>query len=150
MATTTARTKGVGETDFATLDDEQIGELYLGAPETFSEPQGEGPVIEREQVSPEPAIIAAPEGKVVLRNIKHVNETLFIPVDGQITAGNKVQFTDGTAIVSREQAEFVKATLPHVREEPTEGEIWDFQGFQTRSRDIYEQYVRDYYENRQG
>ena len=150
MATTTAKTKGVADTNYETLADEQITELFAGAPEEFSEPKGEGPVIEHQQVSPEPAILSAPEGKVILRNIRYINETLFIPVGGEIHSGRKVQFFDGTLITDRDTAEFVKATLPYVREEPTEGPVFTYEGFQTRDPKIYEQYVAYYNENVRG
>lgn len=150
MTTTTAKTQGVGEAGYDDLDDAQIDLLLEGAPDTFGQPTGEGPVIEHQDVSPEPTILAAPAGKVILRNIRYINETLFIPVNGEIHSGSKVQFTDGTLITDRDTAEFVKATLPYVREEPSEGAIFTYKGFQTRDPYIYEQYVQYYNENVAG
>lgn len=150
MSTTTARTEAVGAAGFDSLSEDQIDELMIGAAEDYAEPSGEGPVIEHEDVSPEPAILAAPEGKVILRNVRYINETLFIPVDGKIYPNRKVQFTDGTLITDRETAEFVKQQLPYVREEPTEGTVFTYKGFQTRDPNIYEQYVQYWNENMAG
>lgn len=147
MATSKQRVKGVTDTNYETLADEQIAELYQGAPEMFSEPKAESPHTESENSGPEKALLNTPADKVLLRNIRHINETVFIPVNGEIVPGHYVRFVDGTLITTREKADFVKSICPHVYEEPREGPIFSYQGFHTRVPEVYQQWVSYYHEN---
>lgn len=147
---TKQRVQGVGETDYDTMADEQIAELMAGAPESFSDPVAEGPVIPSENSGPEKALLEPGEGKVVLRNIRYINQTIFLPVGGKIDNASKVQFQDGTLITDQATATTVMAGRPYIRQEPSEGQVYTYKGFSTRDPVIHQQWVQYYHENRAG
>lgn len=150
MTTQATRTPGVADGGLDALADDQIAELMAGAPESYSEPTGESPQIASVHSGPEPALLEPGAGKVVLRNMRYINEVVFLPVDGEIVGNAYVEFVDGTLITDQATADRVKAICPYVAQEPSEGTVFTYKGFQTRVSSIYEQYVRYWNENNAG
>ncbi len=148
MPTTTRTAVSDPASEYADMADDMIADLMAGAPEQFSDPGEESPVIENITEPPvEIGVHTAPDGYVTLRNLKYVNE--------QIYDGNTASFRgfhEGNLVTDRATADFILKAAPHVVEEPKEGPLFTHKasGFQTRSQPLYEQYLQYYYENTLG
>lgn len=119
--------------------DDQIDDLLAGLPEEQKNINLERVAGDDPSAPKPPGFREAPEGKVILLNLKFENETFWVPEpdeDGtpRFVGQKRLQFVDGYLICSREQADFVKARAAHVYEEPSEGEVLEFSqtGFKTR------------------
>lgn len=126
-------------------DDEEIEELYEGAPASFSEPGDESP--EYDASAPTQQVPPVNEGNTLLLNLRFMHETILID-DVNLHEG-KVQFDDGWLAVPTAVVDKVIAAAPYVFIEPTEGPVFHHQdtGFKTRNASAYEEFVRQYYEN---
>jgi hypothetical protein len=132
--------------------EEAFDALMSGLPEEMK-------MIEGDRIAGEPPAAPIPPGffdtsdeeKVLLVNLRHTEETIFIPETVQDQDGHRhlrfvgqkqLQFIDGHLYCTRSQADFVKSVCPYVYEEPKEGEIATFQttGFKTRSAAIMAEY----------
>ena len=137
------------EAQISAMTDEQVDELYEGAPASFSDPGPESPVHETPAIAasdPSPADMPEVAGKVHLVNLRYNNELIFLSENGKWT-GTTVQFTDGHLIVDPDVAAQVKAACPYVYEEPKEGPVYTYEGFSTRSPAGYAEYVKQYHAN---
>lgn len=138
----------VMDMDLTGLAEQALEEVYEGAPDRFSDPGPESPVIEHLAVDNAPNVDDQ-EDRVLLVNIKFTEEKVFIP-DGNVWSGRTVQFTNGRFIADRDTANRVLASCPHVHEEPKSGEwfVHDESGFRTRIPAVFVQYTQQYADNR--
>lgn len=92
----------------------------------------------------DPAVSGLPavgEGKVVLLNLRYINETIFLPVAGTAFSGQTAKFHEGHLVTDRATADQVKAICPYVYEEPESGEVFSHpSGFKTRIADAFAKY----------
>ncbi|HXG72838.1 MAG TPA: hypothetical protein VNJ04_19760 [Gemmatimonadaceae bacterium] len=142
MTTKAVRAEGPAPTSYAEMGDIMVADLMQGAPESFSDPGPESPVVvERTNPPMEVGLRTAPPGKVSLRNIKYVNERFLIN-------GEMIGFTEGDMVTDRGTADYIKAAAPYVYEEPNEGYVFTHSsGFVTRNPAAYEEYCRYAAEN---
>ena len=139
----------VSDMDLASLAVEELDEIYRGAPERFSDAGEESPVIQTDGVTNAPNVDTEGDNMVLLVNIYHTEEKVFIP-DGNRWSGRTEQFTNGRLITDRDTANKIMAAAPHVYEEPKSGE-WvthDESGFQTRNVQAFARYTQMWADNR--
>lgn len=142
------KTTAIDNMDLSSLAEKELEEVYAGAPDRFSDPGDESPVIED---APVDGGAPAEElgDKVLLVNIYHTEEKVFI-AEGNKWSGRTVQFVNGRLITDRDTANRVLAACPHVYEEPTVGEWFkhDESGFQTRNAQMFSRYSVLWADNR--
>lgn len=132
------------------------------APEAFDELMEGLPVEQREipthriagddPAAPIPSgYYAAPEGMVVLVNLRYPEEVIFVPINGTdgkpvFNAQSSVQFINGRVTVTQEKADHITRVSPYIYAEPTEGEVLTFPqtGFSTRSAAVLAEYATRY------
>jgi hypothetical protein len=136
--------------DFSTLQsDEEIDEIYRGAPESFSDAGDESPEVDLTfNEAGAPSLIAEP-GNVLLINVKYPFEQIFL--DHEAVYEGKVVFDDGWLQVREDVVPLVQAAAPHVFVEPsdTSGHVFNHaaSGFATRNAAAYDAYLQKYYDN---
>lgn len=139
----------VEDMNLASLAVEELDEIYRGAPDRFSDPGDESPVIQTGGVTNAPNVDAEGDAMVLLVNIDYTEEKIFIP-EGNRWSGRTEQFTNGRLITDRDTANKILAAAPHVYEEPKSGE-WmthDESGFQTRVPSKFARYTQMWADNR--
>lgn len=135
----------------ADLTEEALADLYKGAPDSFSDPGEETEPIDSEMVAAPP--VEFPNDAVMLTNIRHKQEEIFIPDPGTNTwSGRKVMFVDHRLITDPATAEVVKAACPYVYEEnlsipAAQWHAYRGTGFRTTSTQGYDEYARQQAEN---
>jgi len=142
----------IDNADVTSLSEAAIAELYAGAPEQFSDPGEETVPIEHQEVSA--PVIDVPAGKVLLTNIRHVDEQVFLsdPATKRWN-GVKAVFMDGRLVTDRETADRIKAICPYVFEEDSSApqSQWfthKLSGFRTTNHDAFQEYSQQWAENR--
>lgn len=145
MAKTTL--KSVEDMDLAGLAEEALEETYKGAPDRFSDPGPESPVIEHQEI--DSPVDVDDDNLILLVNIKHTEEKVFL-LDGNRWSGACAQFINGRLVTDRDTANRVLAACPHVYEEPKSGEwlVHDESGFQTRVPSAFAKYTQAWADNR--
>ena len=148
-ATSTTTLTSVDNMDLASLAEAELEDIYKGAPDRFSDAGDESPVIEHVDVENAPNVDDQGDDMVLLVNINHTEEKVFIP-NGKHWSGATVQFTNGRLITDRDTANKVLAAAPHVYEEPKTGEWFTHaeSGFRTRNHVKWQQYVQMWADNR--
>jgi hypothetical protein len=98
--------------------------------------------------------VEPPPGRVLLINLRYPEEVVFLPVTGAsgspaFASGSSVQFINGQAMVTEEQAAQIRRVSPYIHEEPSEGTLMPFPqtGFTTRSGTILAEYAARYADN---
>lgn len=139
----------IEDMDLSGLAEQALEEVYAGAPDRFSDPGEESPVIEHLDVQNAPDVDTEADDKVLLVNIYHTEEKIFIS-EGNRWTGQTEQFTNGRLITDRDTANKVLAAAPHVYEEPKTGEWFkhDESGFQTRMPQAFAKYTQMWADNR--
>lgn len=144
------KTTTIDSMDLTALAEQELDDIYAGAPDRFSDAGEESPVLEHVDVDTG-APAESLDDKVLLVNIYHTEETVFISDDQRKNwTGKTVQFINGRLVTDRDTANKVKAACPHVYEEPTIGE-WlkhEESGFQTRNPAMFARYSVLWADNR--
>jgi hypothetical protein len=145
-STTTVRADTV-ESNVVRPDDSVIDELMAGVPEEQRNIKLERIAGDDPAAPQPPGLYEAPEGKVLLLNLKYENETFFVPEPDQngnprFLGQTRLTFVDGRLVCTQDQADFVKSLAPHVYQEPEDGPVFEFTptGFKTRVPEAYQEY----------
>lgn len=152
MGNTTVSKPIEGGASVADLTDEAVEQLMRGAPESYSEP-GEDPEPIDSTMVADP-ITDLPDDLVMLTNIRHSEEEVFIPnPDTKMWSGEKVAFHDYRLVTTREKADLVKKACPYVYEEDMNlpADSWAVHpesNFRTTNPRAFSEYARQYAENR--
>lgn len=129
--------------------DEAIAEIYEGVADVFSDPGNETVPIEFEGFD-EPMKLLE-DGKVLLTNIYHADEDIYIPeADGKTWSGRKASFNGHRLVTDSETAQVVKAACPYVYQEDPNGH-WlkhNESGFTTSNPLAWQTYVERYNANK--
>lgn len=146
--TTTAATASRAGSSVAGLDEGDFNELMDGLPEVQRNIRTDR-IAGDQEVNVPPGAQEAPEGFVLLLNLRYANEVIYLPEsDGlgkkHFVGDTSLEFIDGRLITTVERANFVKRICPYVYIEPTEGEWLTFSpdGFKTRIPEALSEHAR--------
>lgn len=133
-------------TSLMNASDDEVDEMYAGAPESFKDAGPESAEVNTETPAAVPYV--EEPGMALLVNLKFPFESIFL--NHEAIHEGKVQFEDGWLSVREDAVDAVLAAAPYVYLEPKDGPVFGPHpetGFATRNSNAYSEFLRNYYAN---